>query len=132
MWSFVGKKNNKQWIRPAIDLNSREIICVYIGSRDRMGTPFIYKLDVNVMDMIRLLPCQDSHELIQARDLHHIIAGCIERRRLVNHDQDSDNFLERPGMILEQTRTLCYAWTLIPNHFHLLLRVPGLPLWLLC
>jgi REP element-mobilizing transposase RayT len=54
--------------------------------------------------------------------LHHIIARGIKRRRIFNDDQDRDNFLERLGMTLEQTRTLCSAWTLIPNHFHLLLR----------
>jgi REP element-mobilizing transposase RayT len=54
--------------------------------------------------------------------LHHIIARGIKRRRIFNDDQDRDNFLERLGMTLEQTRTLCSAWTLIPNHFPLLLR----------
>ena len=37
MWSFVGNKDNKQWIWLAIDLDSREIVGVYIGSRDKQG-----------------------------------------------------------------------------------------------
>ena len=37
MWSFVGSKKNKQWIWLAIDQNSKEIVGVYIGSRDRKG-----------------------------------------------------------------------------------------------
>jgi IS1 family transposase/transposase-like protein len=37
MWSFVGSKNNKQWIWLAIDQDSREIVGVYVGSRDRKG-----------------------------------------------------------------------------------------------
>ena len=31
-------------------------------------------------------------------------------------------------MILKQTRTQCFAWALIPNHFHLLLRTGQLPI----
>lgn len=30
-WSFVGHKNNKQWIWLALDKNTREIVGVYIG-----------------------------------------------------------------------------------------------------
>lgn len=37
MWSFVGKKDNKQWIWLAIDRNTREIVGAYVGSRDRKG-----------------------------------------------------------------------------------------------
>jgi insertion element IS1 protein InsB len=35
MWSFVGNKGNKQWIWLAIDRETREIIGVHVGSRDR-------------------------------------------------------------------------------------------------
>lgn len=31
------------------------------------------------------------------------------------------------SLILEETRTTCYAWSLIPNHFHLLLRTGKVP-----
>ena len=34
MWSFVGNKGNKQWVRIAIDQLTREIIGIYVGSRD--------------------------------------------------------------------------------------------------
>ena len=37
MWSFVGKKDHKQWIWLAIDVNTKEIVGVYVGSRDREG-----------------------------------------------------------------------------------------------
>lgn len=36
-WSFVGKKSNKKWIWLAIDVDSRQIVGVYIGDRDRSG-----------------------------------------------------------------------------------------------
>ena len=37
MWSFVGNKDNKVWIWLAIDLDSKEIVGVYVGSRDKEG-----------------------------------------------------------------------------------------------
>ena len=37
MWSFVGNKGNKQWIWLAMDIDTREIIGVYIGTRDEAG-----------------------------------------------------------------------------------------------
>ena len=37
MWSFVGKKDNKQWIWLAIDASTKEIVGVYIGKRDQAG-----------------------------------------------------------------------------------------------
>jgi REP element-mobilizing transposase RayT len=59
--------------------------------------------------------------------LHHIIARGIGRRNIFNDDQDRDNFVNRLGTVLEETRTGCYAWALIPNHFHLLLRTGDVP-----
>jgi IS1 family transposase len=34
MWSFVGNKGNNQWNELAIDALTKEILGVYIGSRD--------------------------------------------------------------------------------------------------
>lgn len=60
--------------------------------------------------------------------LHHIIVRGIERRKLFVDDSDRDNFLDRIGGILNETDTSCYAWALIPNHFHLLLRTGKVPI----
>lgn len=54
--------------------------------------------------------------------LHHVIARGIDRQRIFTDDNDRDNFLDRLGTILSETQTACFAWALIPNHFHLLLR----------
>jgi len=54
--------------------------------------------------------------------LRHIIVRGIEIRRIFETDADRDNFISRLGYILTETETACYAWALIPNHFHLLLR----------
>jgi len=37
MWSFVGKKENKQWVWLAIDIKTGEIVGVFIGTRDKTG-----------------------------------------------------------------------------------------------
>ena len=60
--------------------------------------------------------------------LHHIIARGIERRPIFQDESDGDNFLQRLGIILKETGTQCYAWTLIPNHFHLLLKSGLVPI----
>jgi len=60
--------------------------------------------------------------------LHHIIARGIERRRIFEDDQDRHDFLKNLGLILEQTETACLAWSLMSNHFHLLLRTGVTPI----
>jgi len=54
--------------------------------------------------------------------LHHIIVRGIERRSIFIDTQDYQNFLERLGNILTDSSTACYAWVLMTNHAHLLLR----------
>jgi putative transposase len=56
------------------------------------------------------------------------MARGIERREIFKDDQDRQSFLERLALVLEKTQTQCYAWALIPNHFHLLLRTSLTPL----
>ncbi len=60
--------------------------------------------------------------------LHHIIVRGIERRRIFTDGQDRDNFIERLGDIVAETKTSCFAWALIPNHVHILLRTGETPL----
>ena len=60
--------------------------------------------------------------------LHHIIVRGIERREIFKDDADRINFLDRLGKVLSETGTKCFAWALIPNHFHLLLRTGACPL----
>ena len=60
--------------------------------------------------------------------LQHVMARGIERRDIFKDDKDRKAFLERLATVLEETQTQCYAWALIPNHFHLLLRTGQTPL----
>ncbi|MDJ0817179.1 MAG: transposase [Desulfobacterales bacterium] len=54
--------------------------------------------------------------------LHHIIFRGIEGNAIFKDLLDYRNFLERLGTILEETDTPCFAWALLTNHVHLLLR----------
>ena len=60
--------------------------------------------------------------------LHHIIARGIERRKIFQDKADRNNFLERFGGIIKETKTHCFAWALIHNHFHLLLKTGLTPI----
>jgi putative transposase len=54
--------------------------------------------------------------------LHHVIIRGIEKRNIFRDDKDREDFIERLSVILPATRTSCYAWALMSNHVHLLLR----------
>jgi putative transposase len=60
--------------------------------------------------------------------LHHVIGRGIERSKIYFDDEDRDDFLDRLAANLERTKTSCYAWALLPNHFHLLLRTGTAPI----
>ena len=60
--------------------------------------------------------------------LHHIMARGIERRKIFNDDKDRNDFLDRLGNVLSETGTACYAWALMPNHFHVLIRTGNTPI----
>jgi putative transposase len=61
--------------------------------------------------------------------LHHVILRGIEKRRIVDDDKDQQNFAIRLGDLANETQTSIYAWSLLTNHAHLLLRSgpSGLP-----
>ena len=44
MWSFVGCKKNKIWIWLAIDVETKEIVGVYVGTRDKEGAEGLWSL----------------------------------------------------------------------------------------
>ena len=54
--------------------------------------------------------------------LHHVIARGIEGREIFRDHKDRIVFLDRLAEILAEGDTKLYAWALMPNHFHLLLR----------
>lgn len=54
--------------------------------------------------------------------LHHIVIRGIERRNIFRDDKDRENFIDRLSGLLPETQAVCYAWALMPNHAHFLLR----------
>jgi len=43
MWSFVGKKENKQWVWVAMDVKTRQIIAFYVGDRSANSAKELWK-----------------------------------------------------------------------------------------
>ncbi len=60
--------------------------------------------------------------------VHHVIIRGIERRDIFRDKHDRNNWLARLGSITEESRTSCFAWALMTNHVHLLLRTGMVPL----
>lgn len=56
------------------------------------------------------------------------MARGIERRRIFRDDHDREDFVERLSGLVEGGALSVYAWALIPNHCHLLLRRERRPL----
>ena len=54
--------------------------------------------------------------------LHHVIVRGIERNSIVKDDADRADFIERLGRLSHETGTAIYAWSLMTNHAHILLR----------
>ena len=60
--------------------------------------------------------------------VQHIIIRGIERKNIFRDTIDKDTFIERFGKVVIQTSTSCYAWVLMDNHAHLLLRTGQVPI----
>jgi len=63
--------------------------------------------------------------------LHHVIVRGIERRKIFRSDFDRNNFVNRLADLIPETQTDCFAWALLPNHVHLLLRTGSVPVSIL-
>ena len=60
--------------------------------------------------------------------LHHVIIRGIERRPIFAGLADRREFFKRCRDLFPETGTACYAWALLTNHVHLLLRTGTVPL----
>ena len=60
--------------------------------------------------------------------LHHVMVRGIERRVLFRDDPDRADFVARLAALAEQGALTVYAWALLPNHAHLLVRTGTRPL----
>lgn len=60
--------------------------------------------------------------------LHHVIGRGIEKRKIFFNDMDRNDFIERIEGVAQDGAMDVYAWTLMPNHFHLLCKTGNQPL----
>lgn len=60
--------------------------------------------------------------------IHHVITRGNERRVIFIDKDDKEEFLSRLSKGIEVTGCECYAWVLMPNHFHLMIRTGYKPL----
>ena len=60
--------------------------------------------------------------------LHHVMGRGIERTRVFQNDFDRADFVERLAQRARAGDWAVYAWALMPNHFHLLVRTGKRPL----
>ena len=60
--------------------------------------------------------------------LHHVMARGIEGTKIFRNKGDFEDFLKRLGDIASDNRISVIAWSLMPNHLHLLIRTGKLSL----
>jgi putative transposase len=60
--------------------------------------------------------------------LHHVMGRGIDGEKIFNSKVDRNDFLSRLADLCEKGDMIVYAWALMPNHFHLLIRTARRPL----
>jgi len=60
--------------------------------------------------------------------LHHVMGRGIERATIFQSDEDRHDFVRRLAALCRDGMWVVYAWALMPNHFHLLVRTGQRPL----
>jgi len=60
--------------------------------------------------------------------LHHVMGRGIEKRKIFLDDQDQFDFVNRLGTLAKEGSMDIYAWTILPNHFHILCKTKRRPL----
>jgi putative transposase len=69
-----------------------------------------------------------SPRLDALNTLHHVMVRGIERTRIFRDDRNRADFVTRLAALAEQGPLTIYAWALLPNHAHLLVRTGTRPL----
>jgi putative transposase len=60
--------------------------------------------------------------------LHHVMGRGIEKRSIFLDEKDREDFIDRLAELAENNAMDIYAWSLLPNHFHLLTKTKERPL----
>ena len=69
-----------------------------------------------------------SNRLDWKSAVHHVMARGIEKRTIFKDDRDMSQFVSRIAKCVAETGVSIYAWALMPNHIHLLVRTNKVPL----
>jgi insertion element IS1 protein InsB len=94
MWSFVGDKDNKQWIWLAIDVLTKEIVGVYIGKRDEAGARGLW-------DSLPAVYRQCAVSYTDFWSAYGIVFP-KKRHRAVGKDTGQTNYIERFNNTMRQ------------------------------
>jgi IS1 family transposase/transposase-like protein len=94
LWSFVGKKDNKQWVWLAIDRDTREIVGVYVGDRSEQSARALWNS----------LPPVYRQCAVSYTDFWDAYAAIFpsKRHRAVGKDSGQTNHIERFNCTLRQ------------------------------
>jgi len=60
--------------------------------------------------------------------VHHVMARGIEKSTIFKDDNDRARFVARIEKCVAETGVAIYAWALMPNHIHLLIKTKNIPL----
>ena len=60
--------------------------------------------------------------------LHHVMGRGLARQLIFADDRDREDFVRRLASLAQAGACTVYAWALLPNHFHLLVRSGNRPL----
>jgi putative transposase len=60
--------------------------------------------------------------------LHHVIGRGVERNYIFLNNKDRNDFINRLSQLVEEGAIEIYAWAVMPNHFHLLVKTKNHPL----
>jgi IS1 family transposase/transposase-like protein len=94
MWSFVGKKSNKQWIWIAIDAKTRQVVAFHVGKRDKEAA----------RELWQKIPKQYRQKAIFYTDLYESYQGVIpdDQHQPVTKKSGLTNHIERFNCTLRQ------------------------------
>jgi REP-associated tyrosine transposase len=60
--------------------------------------------------------------------IYHVITRGLNGMKIFRDSKDRKEFLTRLAVVLAESKSQCYAWVLMSNHIHLLIRASEMPL----
>ena len=93
MWSYVGKKDNKQWIWIAMDKDTRQIIAVYVGDRSKASAQALWD---SIPDSIKEngifhTDDRDAYKGVIPSEIH----AYSKQKKYTNHIERFNNTMRR-------------------------------------